>query len=262
MIPLRDDNPTLLTPVITVGLIIVNVVVWMYVQGAGMSDELLSSSICQFGTIPAELTGKTGGHEGVQLAEDLPVCMFGGFTWLTLLTSMFMHGGWLHLIGNMWFLWLFGNNIEDSMGHLRFLTFYLIAGLAGAVAHVFTTAGSLIPTVGASGAISGVMGAYLVLYPRVKIETLFVLFIFIRIFPVPAWLVLGEWLLVNLLSSYATPAAAGGAASGGGVAFLAHLGGFAAGLLLVKLFVNRMLVEARKQHVRLSPFEIQGRGWW
>jgi membrane associated rhomboid family serine protease len=256
MIPLRDDNPTLLTPVITIALIAANVVIWIYVQGAGVNPDLLAGAICKFGTIPGEITGKLGTHDGVQLGQNLPPCMFGGLTWQTLMTSMFMHGGWLHLIGNMWFLWLFGNNIEDSMGHLRFLVFYLATGLIGSVVHVFSAPGSLIPTVGASGAISGVMGAYLVLYPRVKIETLFILFIFIRIFPVPAWLVLGEWLLVQVLSGYATPAA------GGGVAFLAHIGGFVGGLVLVKLFVNNMLVEARKRHVRLSPFEIQGRGWW
>jgi membrane associated rhomboid family serine protease len=261
MIPLRDDNPTLLTPFITIALIVVNVVIWMYVQGAGMSEELLAGSICRYGSIPGELTGHMGSHDGVQLAEGLPPCMFGGLTWLTLLTSMFMHGGWLHLIGNMWFLWLFGNNIEDSCGHLRFLVFYLLTGLAGSAAHVLTASNSLIPTVGASGAISGVMGAYLVLYPRVKIQTLFILFIFVRIFPVPAWLILGEWLLIQVLSGWQSPAA-GGAAASGGVAFLAHIGGFLAGLVLVNLFVNRTLVEARTQHIRLSPFEIQGRGWW
>ncbi|MEX2284316.1 MAG: rhomboid family intramembrane serine protease [Gemmatimonadota bacterium] len=254
MFPLRDDNPTLLTPVITIALIIVNVVVWLYLQGAGMSQEVLASSVCQFGSIPAELTGQMGGFEGVQLAEDLPPCEFGGLRWSSLLTSMFMHGGWLHLIGNMWFLWLFGNNVEDSMGHLRFVFFYLLTGLAGALAHVYTAPDSLIPTVGASGAISGVMGAYLLLYPRIKIETLFVIIVFIKIIPVPAWFVLGEWFALQLLSSRAP-------SIGGGVAFWAHIGGFVAGLLGIKLFVNRQLLDARKQHLQLSPFEIKNRGW-
>jgi membrane associated rhomboid family serine protease len=245
MFPLRDDNPTLLTPVITIALILANVIVWIYVQGAGMSPDGLANSICQFGTIPAELTGRTGDYGGVQLAPGLPECLFGGLRWQTLLTSMFMHGGWLHLIGNMWFLWLFGNNIEDSMGHLRFLVFYLLCGFAGAAAHIYTAGDSMVPTVGASGAISGVMGAYMVLYPRVKIETLFIIFIFIRIIPIPAWFVLGEWFAVQILSSYARQGA-----GGGGVAFLAHIGGFLAGVVLVKIFENRTLVAARRQHIR------------
>ena len=255
MFPLRDDNPTLLTPFITLALIAANVVLWLYVQGAGMSPDEVATSICRFGMIPAEITGQTAGYEGIQLGEDMPPCEFGGLRWATLLTSMFMHGGWLHLIGNMWFLWLFGNNIEDSMGHLRFLVFYLLTGVAGALAHLATATNSLVPTVGASGAISGVMGAYLVLYPRIKIETLFWLFIFIRIIPIPAWFVLGQWFALQLLSGYLAPNV------GGGVAFWAHVGGFVAGLVLVKLFENRQLVEARKQHIQLSPFEIENRGW-
>jgi membrane associated rhomboid family serine protease len=205
--------------------------------------------------IPAELTSQMRGFEGVQLGPDLPPCEFGGLRWETLLTSMFMHGGWLHLIGNMWFLWLFGNNIEDSMGHLRFLVFYLLCGLVGAATHLLTATGSMVPTVGASGAISGIMGAYLILYPRIKIETLFILFIFIRIIPIPAWFVLGQWFALQLLSGYLTPS------MGGGVAFWAHVGGFVAGLVLVKVFENRQLVEARRRHIRLSPFEIEHRGW-
>jgi membrane associated rhomboid family serine protease len=255
LIPLRDDNPTLLTPVITIALIAVNVLVWLYFQGAGMTPDVLADSVCRFGTIPAELTGHTAGYGGVQLAPDMPPCEFGGLRWSSLITSMFMHGGWLHLIGNMWFLWLFGNNVEDSMGHLRFLLFYMLTGLAGAGAHVLTAGDSLVPTVGASGAISGVMGAYLVLYPRIKIETLFILFIFIRIIPIPAWFVLGEWFAVQLLSGTLAPGV------GGGVAFWAHVGGFVAGAVLVKLFENRTLVDARRKHIQLSPFEIEHRGW-
>ena len=255
MIPLRDDNPTLLTPVITIVIIVLNVIAWLYLQGAGLSEELLADSVCRFGSIPAEIMNRTGTYEGVQLSEHLQPCQFGGLTWGAVLTSMFMHGSWLHLIGNMWFLWLFGNNVEDSMGHLRFVVFYLLCGVAGAAAHIFTAPGSMIPTVGASGAISGVMGAYLVLYPKIKIQTLFVLFIFIKIIPIPAWLVLTEWFAVQLFSSYSAPS------TGGGVAFFAHIGGFVAGLVLVKLFENRTLVNARKQKLQLSPFEVPGRGW-
>ena len=257
MIPLRDENPTLLTPVITIALILINVVVWMYYQGGGLSEDLLSNSICQFGAIPAEITGSTGEYGGVQLGADVAPCTFGGLTWGAIITSMFMHGSWLHLIGNMWFLWLFGNNVEDSMGHLRYLAFYLLGGVAGALAHVFTDAASFIPTVGASGAISAVMGGYLLLYPKVKIQTLFILFIFIRIIPIPAWLVLGEYIFVQVFyGTVSTPGA------GGGVAFWAHIGGFLAGVLLVIPFRNPLLVEARKKHIRLSPYEINHRGWW
>lgn len=255
MFPLRDDNPTLLTPIITVAIIIANVVVWLYLQGGGVSQEVLSSSICQLGTIPAEITGRTGGYGGVQLGQNLP-CAFGGFTWFTILSSMFMHGSWVHLLGNMWFFWLFGNNIEDSMGHLRFLLFYLLGGAVAGLAHIYLNPGSMIPTVGASGAISAVMGAYLILYPRVRIHTLFILFIFIRIIAIPAWVVLAQYFALQLLASMsANPAT-------GGVAVWAHIGGFVAGIVLVKLFENSTLVEARKQHLQLSPYEIKHRGWW
>ena len=254
MFPLRDDNPTELTPYVAVFLIMANVAVWLYLQGAGASAGTLLDSVCRFGAIPAELTGGGGdtdfpGPEGVQ-------CQEGGLVWSTLLTSMFLHGSWLHLIGNMWFLWLFGNNVEDSMGHVRFLAFYLLTGLAADAAHVWSAPGSHVPVVGASGAISGLMGAYLVLYPRVRIQTLFVLFVFVRIIPIPAWLVLGQWFAIQLLFGFSTPTA------GGGVAFWAHVGGFAAGLLLVKVFENRQLTSAKRAHVQLRPEEIRGRGWW
>ena len=254
MIPLRDDNPTLLTPFITIAIIVVNVVVWLYVQGAGASEQTLFDSVCQLGMIPAEITGQ-GEYGGYRYDQNMQ-CLFGGLTWQASLTSMFMHGSWLHLIGNMWFLWLFGNNIEDSMGHVRFLVFYLLGGLVAAGAHVVINAASAVPTVGASGAISAVMGAYLLLYPRVRIHTLFILFIFIKIIPIPAWFVLGEYFAIQLFSGSISSGAAGG------VAVWAHIGGFVAGLLLVKLFENRMLVEARKQHLQLSSYEVPHRGWW
>ncbi|MGH7128752.1 MAG: rhomboid family intramembrane serine protease, partial [Planctomycetaceae bacterium] len=175
MFPLRDDNPTELAPVITIALLLANVAVWLYVQGAGLRPEALAGSVCSYGTIPAELTGRTRDYVGVDLGGGMR-CMFGGLRWPTVGTSMFLHGSWLHLIGNMWFLWLFGNNIEDSMGHLRFLVFYLLAGGIAGLAHVYSAPGSPVPTVGASGAISGVMGAYLLLYPRIRVQTLFVFF--------------------------------------------------------------------------------------
>jgi membrane associated rhomboid family serine protease len=254
VIPLRDDNPTLLTPVVTIAIIIANVLIWIYLQSGGMSEQVLASSVCQFGTIPGELTGRLGGYGGVQLGDNAP-CVFGGLTWSTVITSMFMHGSWLHLIGNMWFLWLFGNNVEDSMGHLRYLVFYLLCGVIAAGAHIYTNMDSMIPTVGASGAISAVMGAYLLLYPKARVHTLFILFIFIKIIPIPAWFVLAQYFVVQMLSTSMEGAA-------GGVAVWAHIGGFVAGVVLVKLFENRMLVEARKNHLQLSAYEIPHKGWW
>ena len=198
--------------------------------------------------IPAEITGQTGDHLGVLLGPGVG-CRFGGLTWQAILTSMFLHGGWLHIIGNMWFLWLFGNNIEDSMGHVRYLIFYLLMGTAAGLAQVVSAPDSPIPTVGASGAISGVMGAYLVLYPRVRIQTLFIIFFFIRIIAVPAWLILIYWFAIQLLSGAANPR------TGGGVAFWAHIGGFVTGAVLVKVFVSRRLLEARQQAAELQPPE-------
>jgi membrane associated rhomboid family serine protease len=150
---------------------------------------------------------------------------------------------------------LFGNNIEDSLGHIRFVIFYVVTGVAAAGSHVFMDVDSMVPIVGASGAISGIMGGYLLLYPRVRIQTLIVLIVFLRIIAVPAWIILIYWFALQLLSGYATPAA------GAGVAFWAHVGGFVAGALLVKLFENRTLVEARRRQIKLSPFEIDHGGW-
>jgi membrane associated rhomboid family serine protease len=254
LFPLRDDNPTLLTPYFTVVLILVNVLAWVYLQGAGMSESALVRSVCRFGVIPAELTGLTGAAEGITLAPGLPPCLFEEHAYETLLTAMFMHGSWLHLIMNMWFLWLFGNNVEDSMGHLRYLVFYLLAGVLAAGAHIYSAPDSPIPMVGASGAVSGLMGAYLVLYPRIRIQTLFLIIFIVRIIPVPAWIVLIFWFAMQLASGYIAPGQVG-------VAFWAHVGGFVAGVLLVKLFENRTLVEARKRRIRLSPYEVEGRGW-
>ncbi|MDX1612601.1 MAG: rhomboid family intramembrane serine protease, partial [Candidatus Thermoplasmatota archaeon] len=132
MFPLRDENPTELTPWVTTTLIVINVAVWLYVQGGGFDLDALTSSVCRFGTIPAEITGSPAVNGDPEALR----CPTGGLTWTTLLTSMFLHGSWLHLIGNLWFLWLFGNNVEDSMGHLRFLAFYLLTGLAADGAHV------------------------------------------------------------------------------------------------------------------------------
>lgn len=253
MFPLRDENPTELTPLLTVAFIAANVAVWLLVQGGGTGAAFLGS-LCSYGTIPAELTGRL--QEGTWVRLGPYECRGGGLTWGTILTSMFLHGGWMHLLGNMWFLWVFGNNIEDSMGHLRFIAFYLLCGAVAAVAHVLSAPGSAVPTVGASGAISGVMGAYLVLYPRVRIHTLFFFFIFIKVIPLPAWIMLGYWFVLQLLLGASAPAA------GGGVAFWAHVGGFVAGLLLVKLFEQERLVEAKRAKKRLTRDELRRVGWF
>jgi membrane associated rhomboid family serine protease len=240
--PLRDENPTLKTAVVTVIVIVANVVVWLYVQGAGYSARVMAESVCQLGLIPAEVTGLAG---SVRPDASLP-CVLGGLTYSAAFSSMFLHGGWLHLLGNMWFLWLFGNNVEDVMGHGRFIVFYLLVGLAATVAHVLSAPGSVLPTIGASGAISGIMGAYLVLYPRVRIQTVFVFIIFLRVIPVPAWLVLIMWFALQVMTGYATPA------DTGGVAVWAHVGGFVAGVVMVRVFVNSGLMAARRERALLN----------
>jgi membrane associated rhomboid family serine protease len=240
LFPLRDDNPTLLTPVVTVVLIVINVAVWLYVQGMGFEAAVLVDSVCRYGAIPAQVLGETAGRTAVELAPGLR-CELGGPRYVGVVTSMFLHGSWLHLIANMWFLWLFGNNIEDSMGHGRFLAFYLLTGVLATAAHIYSEPASLVPVVGASGAISGVMGAYLLLYPRVRIQTLFIFVIILRIIRVPAWFVLILWFALQLVAGYADPV------STAGVAVWAHIGGFVAGVLLVKPFENRGLVAARRR---------------
>ncbi|MDX1675681.1 MAG: rhomboid family intramembrane serine protease [Longimicrobiales bacterium] len=252
MFPLRDENPTELVPYITLVLIGINVTVWLMVQGAGLDMQALQQSVCTYGAIPSEITGQA---ETVSRRVRVLQCPTGGLTWSAVFTSMFLHGSWMHLIGNMWFLWIFGNNIEDSLGHGRFILFYLLTGLAASAGHIVSEPGSTVPMVGASGAISGIMGAYLLLYPRVRILTLFFFIIFIRIIPLPAWIMLGYWFAIQLLSGTLT-----GAASG--VAFWAHIGGFVAGLLLVKPFEKEELVRAKRGGVKLDRKEIRHGGWW
>jgi membrane associated rhomboid family serine protease len=247
--PLHDDNPTEMFPVVTLLLIAVCGVAWWYLQGAGFSERALGESICVLGAIPAEVTGS--------IARDaVGPCRLGGLTWEALFSSMFLHGSWMHLVGNMWFLWIFGNNVEDSMGHLRFLVFYVLAGLVAALAHVVSDPSSPIPMVGASGAISAIMGAYLVLYPRALVYTLFWFIVIIRVVPLPAWVMLGYWMLIQVGSSIMVPAA------GGGVAYTAHIGGFVAGLVLVLIFRNPKLVSAKRSGVVLQRHELDRRGWW
>jgi membrane associated rhomboid family serine protease len=172
------------------------------------------------------------------------VCVLGDSgSWHTAVTSMFMHGGWMHIVGNMWFLWIFGNNVEDAMGPWRFVVFYLLCGLAAAAIQVAADPTSTIPMVGASGAIGGVMGAYILLYPRVHVHMLLILVIYVTTIAVPAYLMLGYWFLIQLLSGVANHGA-----GGGGVAFWAHVGGFIAGGLLVLLFRDKALLDRHPYH--------------
>ena len=251
MIPISDDNPTLRTPVVTYLLLALNVGVWLLIQGAGFDDSVLAASVCNLGMVPGELTRQAPVGLAVPLGEDAfcvvdrePINTF------TPLISMFLHGGWMHLLGNCLFLWVFGNNVEDSMGRVRFLVFYLVCGLAAAFTHVMMDPGSPVPTVGASGAISGVMGAYLLLYPRVRVRMFFPPFFFI---PLPAWLVLIWWFGVQLLSGLPRLNNLDPEASSG-VAFWAHVGGFVAGAVLVRFFEDRRYVRERSagRH-RLHP---------
>lgn len=254
MFPLRDENPTELLPFITLLVIAINVLVWIMVQGAGAGEPFLES-LCAYGTIPGEVTGRIPVGTTVPLGPSHG-CRVGGLSVSTVVTSMFLHGSWMHLIGNMWFLWVFGNNIEDSMGHARYVVFYLVCGTLAATAHMASAPGSAIPTVGASGAISGIMGAYLVLYPRVRVHTLFFFFIFIRVIPIPAWVMLLYWFALQVLSGSAA------AGSGGGVAFWAHVGGFVAGVVLIKLFAKPILTQAKQEGRVVTRSELGRYGGW
>ncbi len=243
MIPLSDDNPTLRTPVVTYLLLGAIGATWVFLQGAGLNPGALAASVCNLGLVPGELTGLARVGAGVPIGPDM-ACLVDDLpiNRLTPLTSMFLHGGWGHLLGNCLFFWVFGNNVEDSMGRLRFLVFYVVCGLAAAAAQVLVDPASPIPMVGASGAISGVMGAYLLLYPRVRVNMLFIIFIIIRIIPLPAWLVLLWWFFLQLITGLPQ---LNQMDSQGGVAVWAHVGGFVAGLVLVKLFENRELTSRR-----------------
>ena len=244
MIPYRDDNPTLATPVATLAIIAANVAVWVLVQGMG-ATEPLARSVCELGLIPGDFLGRLPAGYQINMGGGLACVVEGTRSWYTPLTSMFLHGGWMHLIGNMWFLWLFGNNVEDSMGRMRYVAFYLLCGLAAALTQTFLSPSSGIPMVGASGAISGVMGAYVLLYPRVRVHTLIVLIVFFFRVTLPAWVMLGYWFLLQLLGG----AAAAGTETGG-VAFWAHVGGFAAGGFLIGLFRNPELVARHRALAR------------
>ena len=242
MIPLRDNIPTRRFPVLTVALIVINVLIYFTVQHGGITHGPSDSSVVRYGVIPYEIT-HPGKHcelvPGGQVACEGQAGVTGTAssqpnTWLTVITSIFMHGGLLHIAGNMLFLWVFGNNIEDSMSRWRFIVFYLLGGIVANFAQVAVNPDSTAPGVGASGAIAAVLGGYALLYPRARVITAVILIFFITLLDLPALLVLGAWFVLQVVD------AAVSSPLGGGVAYYAHIGGFVFGLLLIKLFANHV----------------------
>jgi membrane associated rhomboid family serine protease len=211
MIPLRDIIPSRTTPYVTIALVAINALAWFY--EISMPERTLQSFLSTYGVVPARFEAST------------------------LFTSMFLHGSWMHVIGNMWYLWIFGDNVEDRVGHGRFVVFYLLCGIGAALAHVAAESTSLLPTIGASGAIAGVMGAYFVLYPRSRVLTLIPLIIIWEIVEIPAIFLLGFWFVMQLFSAGAVAVTANTA--GGGVAFVAHIAGFIIGAAGVVVFKKR-----------------------
>ena len=243
MFPYHDDNETQRTPYVTMALIAVNVGAWLLYQGAG-SGLALAESVCNAGLIPGELTTTLRPGTPFPMGDGLVCVTDAGRQYSNLFTSMFLHGGWMHLLGNMWFLWLFGNNIEDSMTRPRFVAFYLLSGIGAALAQVIANPASEVPMVGASGAISAVMGAYLVLFPRVRVYTMVPLGFFLHSMPLPAWVMLIYWSALQIFGGLSSIVSE----ESGGVAFWAHIGGFVAGVVLVKVFERRDKVAAHTSH--------------
>lgn len=247
MFPIRDENPSQSLPVATATIIALNVLAWIFLQGLG-SDAALTDSICSFGLIPADVYSID--LQGI----DQRICPpDAGAGWFNVLTSMFMHGGWMHIIGNLWFLWIFGDNVEDAMGSLRFVIFYLLSGVGAALAQMWSDPASTIPMVGASGAIGGVMGAYALLYPRAHVHMLIFLGFYITTIAVPAIFMLGYWFLLQLFGGFAA------SAGGGGVAFWAHIGGFVAGCALVYVFRQPERVQ---RHLNATPRRTAKHRWF
>lgn len=219
MIPLRDDNPTEIKPIFTIGFMVICALVFLHQVTLGNRGG--NMFVYQYGAIPAVVFGYA----------ELPLEFGAVSPYGSLLTSMFLHGGWMHLIGNMMYLWIFGNNIEDVMGHGRFIVFYGLCGVIAALSHAVVDPTSPVPMVGASGAISGILGAYMLLYPRARVLVLIPLGFFSQLIYVPAVLVLGLWFLMQVLSGGMSLGT-----EGGGVAFFAHIGGFVAGMVLIGFF--------------------------
>jgi len=233
MIPISDDVPSRTVPLVTIGLIGANVAVFLYQASLGISADPRAASIAQafvmeFGAIPCRLSG------GCPAVDGFPHPV------VTIFTAMFLHGGLFHVGGNMLYLWIFGNNVEDTLGHGRFLLFYLASGIAAAFAQTFVNPDSTVPMIGASGAVSGVLGAYLVLFPYARVLVLLIFGFFIRPVYVPAIIVLGFWIVVQFFNGLITvSASAHGRVEAGGIAWFAHIGGFLAGIVLLFLIRPR-----------------------
>ncbi|MFN4087560.1 MAG: rhomboid family intramembrane serine protease [Alphaproteobacteria bacterium] len=244
MIPIHDDNPTSITPVVTIALIAANVLVFLW--ELTLPPAGLQAAFYAFGLVPSVLTGES------RLPADLAAIPPAA----SIFTSMFLHGGWMHLIGNMLYLWIFGNNIEDACGHLRFVLFYLACGVAAAAAQIASDPGSTIPMVGASGAIGGVLGAYLLLHPRARVLVLIPIFFYMHVARIPALFVLGIWFVLQFVQSAGVPEDATG-----GVAYWAHIGGFVAGALLI-LVMRRRGVPLFEGRAARTPPRRRQRGPW
>ncbi|MCL6629848.1 MAG: rhomboid family intramembrane serine protease [Armatimonadetes bacterium] len=226
MIPLKDENPTQRVPYVLYAIVAFNVVLFLY-NGTLRADYL--NPLAGYMLIPREVV------TGVDIGVRTPIPL-----WMTIFTSMFMHANILHIGGNMLYLWIFGNNIEDVLGHFKFLMFYLLSGVGAAVLHIITAPMSIVPTVGASGAIAGVLGAYFYLFPRAKIISLVFFFYYVELVALPASLVLGLWIAIQVVSSLIAPS------EGGGIAYTAHVGGFLTGLLLIIVFGGKRLLRRRQ----------------
>ena len=227
MIPLKDDIPSSSFPFVTIGLIVLNVLVFLYQASIGMGSERAAEAfIMEFGAVPCRVTGACA------VPGDFPAPI------ATIFTSMFMHGGLFHVAGNMLYLWIFGDNVEDTLGHGRFLLFYLLSGVAAAAAQIVMHPDSRVPMVGASGAVSGVLGAYLILFPYARVLVLLIFGFFFRIVRWPAGIVLGFWIVIQFLNGLITVSVAAGGAAGG-TAWFAHIGGFLAGIVLLFLMRPR-----------------------
>jgi hypothetical protein len=223
MLPLKDDQPRYSTPYVTWFLIGINILIYLFQSLLDpRSGELF---LRQFGEVPSRLAAFVAGSPRYSLPEVV----------IPFFTSMFLHGSWMHVIGNMWFLYIFGDNIEDYLGHFKYLVFYVLAGLIAMGTQVAIYPYSNLPTVGASGAIAGVLGAYFILYPRARVLTWF----FVFVMYLPAWVVLGEWIVLQFFNGAATLSMAQAGRDVGGVAFWAHIGGFVAGMVMIKLFPER-----------------------
>lgn len=266
MIPIGDSVRSRTTPYVNVTIIALNVLVFLFELTLSTMPSLrggfseLDRFFYDWGAIPACLTDWAGFGADAPARQLAVACPSGNDVAITPFTSMFIHGGWVHLLGNMIFLWVFGDNVEDAMGHTRYAVFYAVAGLAATATHTAVSQNDLVPAVGASGAIAGVLGAYLVLYPRATVAAILPIFLLFWLpFHVPAVLVIGLWFAIQLMNGLAALATTDVVGAGGGVAWFAHIGGFAAGVVLVRLFTLGRPLRPAPNVIRPPPGRWRGR---